>query len=54
MNQYQSIIHAGALKYLKSDKVNDKLGQLHNTFLRSFDADVGELRARAQTGHGHF
>ena len=40
MNQYQSVIHAGALKYVKSQKVNEKLGQLHNTFLRYMQASV--------------
>ena len=49
MNQYQSIIHAGALKYLKSDKVNDKLGQLHNTFLRYMQTSVNYERELKQT-----
>jgi hypothetical protein len=48
MNQYQSIIHAGALKYLKSDKVNDKLGQLHNTFLRYMQTSVNYERELKQ------
>ncbi len=48
MNQYQSIIHAGALKYLKSDRVNDKLGQLHNTFLRYMQTSVNYERELKQ------
>ena len=40
MNQYQSIIHAGALKYIKSEKVNEKLGLLHNTFQRYMQTSV--------------
>ena len=40
MNQYQSIIHAGALKYIKSEKVNEKLGLLHNTFQRYMHTSV--------------
>ena len=48
MNQYQSIIHAGALKYLKSDKVKDKLGQLHNTFLRYMQTSVNYERELKQ------
>ena len=48
MNQYQSIIHAGALKYLKSGEVNDKLGQLHNTFLRYMQTSVNYERELKQ------
>ena len=49
MSQYQNVIHAGALKYLKSDEVNDKLGQLHNTFLRYMQTSVNYERELKQT-----
>lgn len=49
MSQYQNVIHAGGLKYLKSDEVNDKLGQLHNTFLRYMRTSVNYERELKQS-----
>ena len=48
MNQYQSVIHAGALKYVKSTKVNEQLGLLHNTFLRYMQTSVNYERELKQ------
>ena len=52
MNQYQSIIHAGAESLevpLESDKVKDKLGQLHkDTFLRYMQTSVNYERELKQ------
>ena len=49
MNQYQSVIHAGALKYVKSTKVNEQLGLLHNTFLRYMQTSVNYERELKQS-----
>lgn len=40
MNQYNSKVHAGGLKFIKSDRINEKLGRLHNTYLKYMQTSV--------------
>lgn len=40
MNQYNSKVHSGGLKFIKSDQVNEKLGRLHNTYLKYMQTAV--------------
>lgn len=40
MNRYLSIINAGTLKYVKSDKIKEILSRLHNTYLSYVETTV--------------
>ncbi len=40
MNRYYSIINAGTLKYVKSDKIKEILSRLHNTFYSYVETTV--------------
>jgi len=40
MNQYNSKVHSGGLKFIKSDQINEKLGRLHNTYLKYMQTSV--------------
>jgi hypothetical protein len=49
MNRYQSVIHAGGLKYVKSEGVNEQLSRLHNTFQRYMQTSVNYERELKQS-----
>ena len=40
MNRYYSIINAGTLKYVESDKIKEILSRLHNTFLSYVETTI--------------